>query len=153
MLIRKFRKSDLEQIIHIAKLLHPKWFDSNALEQIPRDSQIHNCLVCEIENKIVGFIVFSYNDEVVKINWLGVNPIEHRIGIGSTLLSEMEKSIKDKGIHKIVVETVIEQTPPDGSYDKTIKFYFKNGFKIRKKYFQKKSGVFTYSKGILEKTI
>lgn len=153
MLIRKFKRSDLSQIKNVSELLHPKWFDNNALRHIPIDSQVNNCFVAEVENKILGFITFSSQDGEARINWFGVNPDEHRKRIGSKLLAKVETFVKKIGINKIIVETVVEQNPSDGSYDKTIKFYDKNGFKIRKKYSQEKFNEFTYSKGILEKVI
>jgi len=153
MLIRKFKKSDLNHIKNISKLLYPKWFDNNALKHIPIDSQVNNCFVAEVANKILGFITFSSQDGEARINWFGISPNEHRKGIGSKLLEKVETFVKKIGINKIIVETVVEQNPSDGSYDKTIKFYYNNGFRIRKKYPQERFKEFTYSKGIIEKVI
>lgn len=153
MLIRRFKKSDLNQINNITQLLHPKWFDNNAIRNIPIDSQINNCFVAEQDNKIVGFITFSAKDGEVRINWLGVLLNYHRQGTGSKLLQAMINFIKKLGVKMVIVETVVEQNPQDGSYDETLKFYYKQDFKIRKKYHQEQFNEFTYSKGLLEKGI
>jgi len=152
-LIRPFEKFDLSQINNIAQLLHPKWFDNNAIRNISIDSQINNCFVAEQDNKIVGFITFSAQNGEAWINWLGVSINYHRQGIGGKLLSAMIDFIKKPGVKIVIVETVVEQNPLDGSYDKTLKFYYQQGFKIRKKYHQKRFNEFTYSKGLLEKAI
>ena len=87
MLIRPFEKFDLSQINNIAQLLHPKWFDNNAIRNISIDSQINNCFVAEQDNKIVGFITFSAQNGEAWINWLGVSINYHRQGIGGKLLN------------------------------------------------------------------
>lgn len=151
--VRRFKEIDLVQIKAISLELHPKWFDRNALVNIPIDLQLNNCLVAETDHKIVGFITFSSQNGEININWLGISPSEHRKGIGSKLLEEAEAHGKRFGASKIIVETVVEQNPPDGSYDETIKFYYSQDFKIRNKQPQEKASGFTYSKGILDKTI
>ncbi|MBI4004664.1 GNAT family N-acetyltransferase [Candidatus Roizmanbacteria bacterium] len=153
MVIRELLSSDIESINKIAKSLHPKWFTSDALKNISIDVQIDKCYVAESNNNIVGFIIFSSQDGEVRINWLGVNPDFHREGTGSKLLERVINFVKEIGSKKIIVETVVEQIPKDGSYDETMKFYMKQGFMIFKKYPEEHFKEFTFTKGLLEKQI
>lgn len=153
MIVREFVDPDIESIDKIAKSLHPKWFTADALQNISIDAQIDKCYVAESDNDIVGFIIFSSLDGEARINWLGVNPEFHGKGTGSMLLESVITFVKKIGSKKIIVETVIEQEPKDGSYDETMKFYMKQGFTIRKKYPIEHYEGFTFSKGILEKNI
>lgn len=153
MFIRRFKITDLESIKKIAISLHPKWFDKNALINIPIDTLINKTLIAVNENKLVGFAVFSSQEGETKINWLGINPKFHRKGIGKQLLEKIIKHVEKIGTKRIIVETVVEQNPKDLSYDETLKFYLAQGFKLRKKYPKEHFQNYTFSKGILEKNI
>ena len=138
MVIRPYRADDLAPLEQIVHKLHPKWFDANALINIPIDIQLGNSFVAEDSNEVKGFIVISSLEGVVWINWLAVDPQYHGKSIGTELLKHVEEKLKQLGVHELRVDTVVEQSPPDGTYDKTIQFYLKHGFRLIEKKEQKK---------------
>lgn len=151
--IRSFESHDPLQITQIINKLHPEWFDNNALKNIPIDMMLGKTYVA-VENAIIqGFIVISSLEGMVWINWLGVDPEYHGQGIGTKLLKIAEEELKKIGVAELRVDTVIEQTPADGTYDKTIQFYLKNDFIIIEKKEQQRHKEFIYRRGILKKDL
>lgn len=153
MIIRLFEIKDLSQIKSLISSLHPKWFDHNALNHIPIDIQLGTTYIAEENAKVRGFIAIASLEGVVWINWMGVDPQYHGHKIGTQLLLFVEKKLKDLGAKDVRVDTVIEQSPADGTYDKTVQFYLKNGFKVIKKHQIQTFKEFTYRRGILLKEI
>ena len=111
------------------------------------------CFIAENDDKILGFISIYSQDAKAQISWIAVAQEFHNEGIGTALLNETEKVLKNLGVKTLRVKTVVKQNPPDGSYDLTMRFYKSRGFKIDKKYPQKKHKHYTYNMGILKKII
>ncbi|QQS39099.1 GNAT family N-acetyltransferase [Candidatus Woesebacteria bacterium] len=153
MIIRPFQTSDLLQISEIVASLHPKWFDNNAVVNIPIDAQLGRSFVAQDNKKIKGFIILSSLEGKVWINWIGVDLSFQGQLFGTNLLKHAENILKDLGVKELRVDTVIEQLPADGSYDKTIRFYLKNGFKVVKKYKQRTFNEFVYRRGVMLKKL
>lgn len=153
MIIRPFITNDIDQINIIAHLLHPKWFDKKALENIPKDIQTAKTCIAELNNEILGFISYYSQDGIARISWMGVRPDKHRLGIGRKLVETIEKELKGIGVNALTVETVVMQDPPDSSYDLTMKFYRALGFYIEKKYKKGQFEQFTFYMGMLKKKI
>jgi RimJ/RimL family protein N-acetyltransferase len=57
-------------------------------------------LVASIRNKLVGFCLSSYDDDLVWLNWFGVHPSYRREGVATSLLHALEASRMGK-THKI----------------------------------------------------
>lgn len=150
MLIRQFKNEDIVQINKIVLTMYPKWFTKEALRNIIIDTQINNCFIAEKDNEVVGFITYYSHNGKALINWLAVDFNYQRQGVGENLIKSVIDEIKKFMVTTLLVETIVEQDPPDGSYDETIKFYYKQGFRLKEKYSQETSDGFTFSKGILE---
>ncbi|PJE61530.1 hypothetical protein COU87_03995 [Candidatus Roizmanbacteria bacterium CG10_big_fil_rev_8_21_14_0_10_39_12] len=153
MKVRPYESNDLTQIKTIILSLHPQWFDKNALNNIPIDVVLGKTFVVAENVAVQGFIVISSLEGVVWINWLGVDPKRHGQGIGTKLLTHAEDELKKIGVSELRVDTVVEQSPADGTYDKTIQFYLKNNFVIFEKKEQQKHKEFIYKRGILKKDL
>ena len=153
MIIRPYQSGDLIHIKSIVKKLHPQWFDENALKNIPIDAQLGKTYIAEENSEIRGFIIISSLEGTVWINWIGVDPQYHGISIGTQLLEHTEKKLRELGVKKIRVDTVVEQSPADGTYDKTLQFYLKNRFKLIEKKEQQKFKEFTFRRGVLLKML
>jgi len=153
MTIRPFKPQDVSAIKTIINNLHPKWFDEFALKNIPIDAVLGKTFIAEENSEIFGFLILSSLEGQVWINWMGVDPSHHGQNIGSQLLLQAENLLKKLGVKELRVDTVVEQEPPDGSYDQTVKFYLKNGFSILKKHEQQTFEQFVYCRGILNKDI
>lgn len=59
MIIRPYKKSDREEIMKIISSLHPKWFDKNALCQIPQDIDSYMCVIAIQDRLVCGFTICS----------------------------------------------------------------------------------------------
>lgn len=130
--IRSSAREDFEGIMNVAKTLHPGWFDHVAIdESIPRDIKLHPGFVAERSDGIVGFILYSLEEERAQIKWIGVRLELHRQGIGTRLHRAMEDTLKEAGIMEIRVETVAEETEYK-PYERTRAFYEKMGFQVEK---------------------
>lgn len=151
--IREFNISDLENVKKLIGKLHPKWFTSEALMNIPIDLGFQKCFVAEEENTLVGFISVRSQDGKPFIGWMGVDPNLHGRGIGKTLLHHTEAELKKSGVTALRVKTVVEQNPKDGSYDHTVEFYKACGFTIERKSQRRKKEKYVYWMGILKKNL
>jgi ribosomal protein S18 acetylase RimI-like enzyme len=130
--IRPSVAEDSEGIMNVAKTLHPGWFDRIAInESIPRDIKLHPGYVAERSDGIIGFIVYSLENERGQIKWIGVRLELHRQGIGTELHRAMEEKLNRTGIKEIRVETVAEETEYE-PYERTRAFYEKMGFRVEK---------------------
>ena len=153
MVIRPLQPDDLPHIKNIALALHPKWFDTNAMIHIPIDAQLGKSFVAEDQNTICGFIILSSLEGVVWINWMGVDPEYQGQLIGTNLLTYIENVLTKLGVKELRINTVVEQVPKDGTYDRTVQFYLKNGFAIVKKEEQQTFHEFVFRRGILLKRL
>lgn len=132
MRIRESKPKDFKGMIRIAKRLHPIWYENYCIKKLlPIDLRIQKSFVAEEKRKIIGFIAYTSDDAKVKISWLGVSPEFHRQGVGTKLISRVEKELKKIGVKEIRLETVAESTKYE-PYKKTRAFYKKLGFKVEK---------------------
>ena len=151
--VRNYQYTDLDEIKKIIKNLHPKWFDDNALNNIPIDIHFQKTFVATDNGNIVGFMCLRSQDGKPYIGWMGVNPVLHHKGIGKILMNKAEEEILKAGANMLRVETVVEQKPNDESYDNTVKFYETCGFMIETKSELKQFGKFVYRMGTMLKLL
>ncbi|MBO7644824.1 MAG: ribosomal protein S18-alanine N-acetyltransferase [Alphaproteobacteria bacterium] len=86
---------------------------------------------CEIIMSQNGFIVYRTVADEAEIITIGVNPEMRRQGIAITMITIIEKTIKNQGIKKIFLEVASTNKPAKKLYEKT-------GYKvvgIRPKYY------------------
>ncbi|MCL6592104.1 MAG: GNAT family N-acetyltransferase [Firmicutes bacterium] len=125
-------KEIINQIVDIAELLTEKWFTSNVPEDIRKDLLFHDALCLINQRKIVSFLVFTSINGEINISLMGTHPDFRGKGFGSILINHLFQYVKDLGFNRVVAFTVPPDTKP--SYDSTVKFYEKNGFKFKKRY-------------------
>lgn len=122
--IRKAEEKDLNQIYVIEVLSfknpYPKYLFNAFL-----NNPFILFLVCLINEKIIGYIVASKNNSGHIIS-LAVHPKFRRKGVGSILLEEALKSMKNEGISLVKLEV-------NENNNSAINFYKKHGFKILRK--------------------
>ncbi len=89
-----------------------------------KDYQI-DCMVDD-QDQAIGYICYGFTpmtQGTFDLYWIAVDPDFQEKGIGSKLLSFLEEVVKAKGGRMILADT---STIPQ--YEKTRKFYLKNGF-------------------------
>jgi [ribosomal protein S18]-alanine N-acetyltransferase len=67
-----------------------------------------DCLVGEDGKAIAGFILAETNPPLAHITTLDVGAAYRRKGLGSKLLSEMEKHFRYKEVHAVLLETAVD---------------------------------------------
>ncbi len=67
-----------------------------------------DCLVAEEDKHIVGFILAEKNPPLAHIITLDVAPGKRRMGLGSTLLGEMEKHFRYNEVRSVLLETAVD---------------------------------------------
>jgi ribosomal-protein-alanine N-acetyltransferase len=116
--IRKFKNSDLDQVIKVEK----ESFKVPYTREIFKgyfSSEIYESLVAEVDNKIVGYIIISpKRKEIISI---AVRKKYRRKGIGRYLLKEGLKVFKSRNTPEIILMVRENNLPAR-------KFYEKNGF-------------------------
>jgi GNAT superfamily N-acetyltransferase len=78
--------------------------DENYKNAIIKNIKRHTAIYIEEENKIIGGMIFSPNQN--RISWLAVDPKYRRKGIGTALVKYMFKELSDRKEYK--VKTFIE---------------------------------------------
>ena len=108
----RFRKDPLIQDLDFKKL-YQTW-----LNNLLSDSK-SNVLISVFDKKIVGFIGFSFNIEIYKIDLFAVDELYQKKGIGKNLLNAVEAFADSRNI--ISVQTQLNNK-------KACNFYKKHGF-------------------------
>ena len=132
--IRKYEKSDFNQLMDIAKSL-PEWFTKNGISHVQIDLRFQKGFVAVYESKIIGFLSFITIEGEGQIGWMGILPEFQRQGIGNMLVSQLISELKEVGVKTLKVYTLgdsVEYEP----YTKTRAFYRGMGFKDFKRFKQ-----------------
>jgi ribosomal protein S18 acetylase RimI-like enzyme len=129
MIYIRFSRSegDVNESLKIAEELS-LWFTKEALENMKKDFNSDNLIVCKNENEVIGFLCYSKLDKNMKILWMAVRKDFQRKGIGRKLLNFLFNEAKNLGISCILVETLTDKDDYE-PYIATRDFYYKNGFK------------------------
>ena len=93
-------------------------------DPIQKDYQIY-CMVDD-QDQVIGYICYGPTpmaQGTFDLYWIAVDPDFQEQGVGSKLLSFLEELVKAEGGRLILADT---STIPH--YEKTLKFYIKNGF-------------------------
>ncbi|MBI2547620.1 MAG: GNAT family N-acetyltransferase [Candidatus Aenigmarchaeota archaeon] len=135
MRIRELKRSDSKDISTISKILS-KYFTPAARRNIRRVCKTQNGFVV-VEERVIGFLLYRKWKYTAVITWMGVLPEYQNKGIGKSLLKTLENELRKHGISELRVST-LAPTVKYKPYEKTRRFYFKNGFqkyRIDKKFY------------------
>ena len=107
----------------------PEWF---SIESAIKDyvSKVRKQLFFAVKdnNQVIGFISVKENNSfVAEIEVMGVIKDYQLKGVGQSLILAAEKILKKRKIKFLLVKTLSENKR-DKYYEKTRKFYLKNGF-------------------------
>jgi len=93
-----------------------------------------NCIVAEVDAKIVGFILTEENPPLAHVITLDVISEQRRHGIGAALLKQSERDLALRGVRHILLETAVDNEP-------AIAFWKSHGYRIEatlKRYYLQK---------------
>jgi ribosomal protein S18 acetylase RimI-like enzyme len=83
-------------------------------------------LVAKENNKVIGLVLGEKIKQKGSVLWLlVVDPVYRGKGIGSKLLTEYERSVKEEGVEWIILYSVLEN-------NETLEFYKKNNYSAGK---------------------
>ncbi len=118
---------NLNACINIAKGL-PDFFNEDGIRKIGEALNKDDVYISIESEEVTGFVTIDKkNDFVAEISWMAVDRNQHRNGTGSELIDFISKDLKDKGYKLLEVKTLSE-TEDYEPYERTRKFYRKNGF-------------------------
>jgi len=119
---------DRGQIMEIIKTL-PKYFLPAYWPEIEDDVKNQPNISAYSDRNIVGFVDYKiHSPDLAEILWMAVSPNFQGQGLGSILMKEFLKQMKDKKIKAIELSTVAS-TDNFELYKGTRRFYEKYGFK------------------------
>lgn len=128
MLIREYKKEDIKELNKLGLLLHENY-------EFTLD-KFSYCNVIQLENEIIGFVIYSVIYERAEIVDIVINPSHRKKSYASLLLNNVINTLKQEGIENITLE--VSETN-----NKAIGLYKKLGFKVvakRKKYYNENDG-------------
>lgn len=128
MLIRNYKIDDYGDINRLGNLLHDN-YNFNL-------DKFTSCLVCEVDDKVVGFIIYMKIYERAEIIDIIIDPLFRKKGYGNELL---KNAINDVGLSNC--DNITLEVNCNNKF--AIHLYEKVGFKtvaIRKKYYGNEDG-------------
>lgn len=128
MVIRKYKKEDIKELNKLGLLLHDD-YEFNL-------DEFSDCNVIQLENDIVGFVIYSVIYERAEIVDIVINPLHRKKGYATLLLNNIINTLKEEGIENITLE--VSETN-----NNAVVLYEKLGFKVvakRKKYYNDNDG-------------
>lgn len=155
MIIRKAKKSDIEDIIRLADQLRKTEAPLDKIKNIKEDSYLSDVyrekelkyissrkkifLVAEIDKKIIGYVNgyivensdIYYRDPVAYLDCLCVDKVSRKQGVGKKLIDEFSSIVKKKGAKYVKLNAFENNTP-------AVNLYKKEGFEEYSIYYMKK---------------
>ena len=125
-IIREFKPEDYPEVLKLWKVTKQVALDRKWVYELKARRQPDLFLIAEVDGKIVGTAVSTHDVQFSQIHHLAVHPDYQGRGIGSKLLSEMERRLKARGCLGILI-TVSKKNP---RYYEVLKFYRKRGFRV-----------------------
>ena len=125
MIVRAYKEHDITYVNSLGLQLHNNF-------KFNLDS-FSNCLVCEIEDKILGFVTYSIIYERAEIIDIIVNENYRKTGCGLALINNIINECLIKNVYNITLEVNEDNS-------NAIKFYEKLGFNkvaVRRNYYDK----------------
>lgn len=129
MKIREFTMKDYDRMWQLWRLCHIPLAESDSpertAEKLKRDPDLF--LVAEMNEAIMGVVMGSWDGRLAWIYNQAVDPCCRRMGVGSQLMSEIERRLQAKGATRI--NLLIEKTNLEAE-----DFYQSSGFSVEEGY-------------------
>jgi len=124
---REYAEKDQTQVVELWKKCGLTVPQNNPYKDIDRKLKVDPdlFLVGEIDKKIVATVMGGYEGHRGWINYLAVDPVYQKQGLGKQIMAVVENRLKDKGCPKINLQ--VRESNIDA-----IKFYMAIGFDVDK---------------------
>lgn len=100
------------------KALYKKWVDNSFVKKFADE-----VLVFSKENEIQGFVTYKIKDDIATVGLIATAAKKQGTGIGTQLLNEVERKLKEIGVLTLQIPTQLQNEP-------ACKFYAKRGYEI-----------------------
>jgi [ribosomal protein S18]-alanine N-acetyltransferase len=130
----------LDQNCFLPGIAYSKWSLQYFLKLPEAD-----CLVAEEGKQIVGFILAEENPPLAHIITLDVAPEKRRAGLGSALLSELEKNFRHQQVRSVLLETAVDN-------ESGIAFWQRHGYRteaVLKRYYLRRIDAYEMRKRLM----
>lgn len=143
--LRDYEPADFDMLYEIDRACYPP-----EIAYSKRELHVYlrmpgaECIVAEAANAAVGFCISAHRDTHGYIVTIDVLEEFRRTGIGSALLSEVERRLAVNGVREVRLETATYN-------ESAVAFWQKHGYRslgIRKKYYPGGRDAFAMSKAI-----
>jgi len=124
-ILRRYQADDFEALHQMDQACYPPGiaYSKSTLRWFLRLPG-KNCLVAEDDGEIAGFILAAQEDDHAHIITLDVLEAYRRRGIGTALLTAVEKSLAANGTHQVELETATNNAA-------AIAFWRRHGYRTR----------------------
>jgi ribosomal protein S18 acetylase RimI-like enzyme len=110
--MRVLRQGDLDAIVAIdafaSKEPRREYYERKIAGILNRNANINTSIVCEVEGKVVGFVMgyvffgeFGISDATATIDTLGVSPEFRKHGVAAEMLDQFMMNMKAAGVQKV----------------------------------------------------
>jgi [ribosomal protein S18]-alanine N-acetyltransferase len=143
--LRDYKPTDFDTLYEIDQACYPV-----EIAYSKRDLRLYlrmpgaECVVAEAANTIAGFCISAHQDTRGYIVTIDVLEQFRRTGIGSALLSEVERRLAATGVREVRLETATDN-------ESAVAFWQRHGYRslgIRKQYYPGGRDAFAMSKAI-----
>ena len=118
---------DHPTVIQLARSL-TQFFPQDVISLIEAAVAKNPSIVGEMGDEKIGFLVYTIRDSrTAEIVWMGIKEDYHGLGLGSSMLEELETMLEEQGIRKLVAST-LSYTTDYKPYEKVRTFYYTRGF-------------------------
>jgi len=110
----------------------PDWFQiESSIREISKEVDQLETFAARRGKRILGLLVLKRNSaQSAEIFFMGVQPNEHRKGIGRALLEAAEDRLRVEQVASLEVKTLGPSRPDEG-YERTRRFYLAMGFQAQ----------------------
>ena len=110
--MRVLKQSDLDAIVAIDELAtkqsRREYYERKIASILNKNTGINCSLVCEIDGKVVGFVMgyvffgeFGITESTATIDTMGVHPDFQKFGVASEMLDQFMMNMKVAGVKKV----------------------------------------------------
>ena len=110
--MRVLKQSDLDAIVAIDELAtkqsRREYYERKIASILNKNTGINCSLVCEIDGKVVGFVMgyvffgeFGITESTATIDTMGVHPDFQKYGVASEMLDQFMMNMKVAGVKKV----------------------------------------------------